>query len=200
MVHETSQSALRAALPPMLAGFLCLAASVGAWALPPAAGRVSAVLGALGSGSVLVAALALVRIRVAGRPVPWLTVFFALWLGELALRLWTMASPTSWSDPYTVLAARLLLAALAMAALATGMRRVWPAGRTWSRTRALFGLQLLGLAGIALLGEPGRAAAPSFLAAAWLGFVAPYAHLFVSMRRTVRWVSARESVSEILAS
>jgi hypothetical protein len=195
MAHETSQRALRAALPPLFAGFFLLAVSVGLWAWPsqPAlVARAAPILGAVGSGLMLVAALTLARIRLAGRPVPPFTVFFALWLGELALRLWTLASD---ADPFGLLAARLPLAAMA-----AGMLRVWPAGRTWSVTRALFLLQLLGLAGIALLGAPEGGAGPTLRAVAWIGFVLPYAHLVVSLRRTVRWVAAKESVAEILAS
>ena len=200
MAHETSQRALRAALPPLFAGLLCLALSLGLWALPALPGLASAlppVIGAVGSGLVLVAALTLARTRLAGRPVPPFTVFFAFWLGELTLRLWSV---TTAADPFPLLAARLPLAALAMVALATGMRRVWPKGRSWSVTRALFVLQLLGLAGIALLGAPEGDASATLRAAAWLGFVAPYAHLLVSLRRTVRWLAARESVAEILVS
>jgi hypothetical protein len=204
MAHETSQRALRAALPPLFAGFFFLALSVGLWAWPSqpelvsrAAPILGGVLGAVGSGLVLVAALTLARIRLAGRPVPPFSIFFALWLGELALRLWTLASD---SDPFGLLAARLPLAALALTAMAAGMLRVWPRGRTWSLTRGLFLLQLVGLLWIALLGAPGGDASPTLRSLAWIGFVLPYAHLIVSLRRTVRWVTAKESVAEILAS
>jgi len=195
MAQETSQRELRAALPALFAGFLCLAVSVGLGALPWAPDLASAVIGAVGSGLLLVAALTLARTRLVGRPVAPFTIFFALWLGELTLRLWTLATGT---DPFPLIAARLPLAALAMVALASGMLRVWPEGRTWSATRALFVAQLLGLAGIALLGLPGEVS-PALRAAAWLGFVSPYAHVLASLRRTVRWLARRESVAEILA-
>ena len=40
----------------------------------------------------------------------------------------------------------------------------------------------------------------TFQAGAWLAFALPYAHVVLSIRRTVHWLSGHESVAEILTS
>ena len=219
MSTATNRRALRAGIPWLTAGFVVLLASVGlrvleavpglGWAASPTAAGAARAAGALGSGLVLVGAALLARARVFGHHVGALLAFFGLWLGELVLRLWTLASG---ADPAGVVAARVVLAGAAMAALATGMLGVWeraePPRRvrdSWLVTRRLFGVQLAAcaavplavwLAGESLEGQVGR---PGLVAiAAWLAFAAPYAHLILSLQRSTRWVLRPESVAEIL--
>jgi hypothetical protein len=203
MAYESSRRALRGAILPILGGFLLMIVSVALWAASTDVRAIEVaaqIVGALGSGVLLMGALHLARASIDGRPSAWLLAFFVFWLAELALRLWTMAGV---EDPVRLRAVRILIGAAAMVSFASGVRRIWPEGRTWSVTRWLFALQLTAVAGLTLTGVPAPGeslAAQSFKAAAWLAFALPYAHLILSIRRTVRWLSGGDTVAEILTS
>lgn len=214
MVHDSNRRALRNSLPLLLGGFLLLALAAALISVPAAdvlrpltarlhLATIATVCGALGSGLMLVGAAQLAQARIAGRYSFSLLAFFALWLGEFVTRAWMLATP---GEHYDLLLLRLILAGSAMIALASGMIWIWdrnePPARlaTWRRTRGLFLLQLVITPLLALLdGGPGSGAA-NWTAVLWLLFAVPYAHLFVSLRRSVAWVSRRESVAELLTS
>jgi len=220
MAHDTSRRALRDALPPFLFGFSTWIVSVGLHAVAGidltsplserlALDRVAAALGALAAGLVLVGASLLVRARVSNRLVPSALAFFLFWLSELVLRLWTLAAGPE--RGFDLLAARILLAALAMLCLARAMYWIASEGRrrtplaTWSATGRWFALQLL-LAAVlwyALrtdLIPPAVRDAGLFDATLWLLLTAPYAHAYVSLQRTARFVAATETLAEMLRS
>jgi hypothetical protein len=196
MAYSTAQRALRSALPPLFGGLALLAVSVVLFTTWP--GVPASVIGALGSGLLLIGAWQLARARVEGAASFALVAFFWLWLGELVLRLWTFAGA---GDPVRLLVLRAVLAAAALVGLSTGLLGIWRDGDTWDRTRALFVFQLACIGAAFLVGLPGAGGDnPTVQAVSWVIFVGPYAHLLFSLRRTARWVAARESVAEILTS
>jgi hypothetical protein len=213
---HTTPRALRAALPALLLGFLVWVASVALHVLAGldlaqalserlALGRVAAIVGAVAAGVVLAGAAQLARARSNNRWIPAALGFFLLWLAEVVLRLWSLAL----GGPATseLLAARILLANLAMLCLASAMRRILAgpgggAGRaaaSWSFTARAFALQLV--AGVLLwffLRADLIQLSGTLAAALWLGLTAPYAHAYLSLQRTAREVAAAETVAEIL--
>lgn len=213
MGFDSNHRALRASLPLLLIGFVLLASATALYAVPaadalrPLVERLrlelfATIAGALGSGLMLVGAAQIARAKIAGRYSLSLLAFFTLWLGEFTLRAWSLTSP---AEHFDLLVLRLALAAGAMIALSSGMLWIWdhnaPAEQraTWRRTRGLFVLQLLALPALALYGSSPGPGAPSAPAAAlWLAFSLPYLHLFLSLRRSVRGVSSRESVADFL--
>jgi hypothetical protein len=211
MAFDSNRRALRTSLPLILGGFGLLVLAAALFAIPsadllqPLSERlrlrlVASVTGALGSGLMLVGAAQIARAKIAGCYSLSLLAFFGLWLGEFTLRIWTLAGP---GERFDLLLLRLILAACAMVALSTGMRWIWgdtPRGllATWRRTRGLFLLQLAVMPALALYGTGAGPATPN--AALWLAFAVPYLHLFVSLRRSVRGVSSRESVADFLTS
>lgn len=222
MGFDSNRRALRASLPLLLGGFALLAIATALVAVPaadllrPLVERLqfetlSAVLGALGSGLMLVGAAQLARAKIAGRYSLALLAFFALWLGEFLVRAWMMASVEARFD---LLLLRLLLAACSMVALSTGMTWIWDRNAprnllvSWRRTRGLFLFQLvvapaLALSGVVTAGGAGGDGTHELNtmgAALWLAFIIPYAHLLASLRRSVIGVSQRESVAEFLTS
>jgi hypothetical protein len=223
MGYDSNRKALRGALPGLVSGFALLGISVGVPALlsaPFLAGlartlRVEAIcrgMGVIGAALLLVAAVKLSRARISGRYGYALLLFLALWAAELAFRL---ASFLELADTSRLAAARLVIAAAAMVALSTGMLWIWDRSsprwhsRSWILTRRLFMVQLAALVLAVASGriwarEPGRgleailADHMLFLAAAWLIFAAPYAHLFLSLRRSIRLLSRPRTVADIL--
>ena len=227
MGYDTSRRALRGALPPFLFGFSLWTLSVGLHVVESielfaplterlnlghfSLVRLAAVFGAVAAGLILAGGAQLLRARVSNRR-PWAALaFFALWLAELVLRLWTLASlpPT----PGGLLATRAALAALAFFCLAGAMGRIagegLPGGsvqRSWNATRNAFAAQLaLGLAFALALGAADRTVNREHLgglahAALWIALALPYTHAWLSLQRTVRGVAATETVAEILAS
>jgi hypothetical protein len=211
--HDTRRRALRSALPALLAGFLAWMASIGLFALSGidlarslaerlALERVAAVVGALASGAVLAGAAQLARARLANRPIPSALCFFALWLGELLLRLWMLA--TGAEGAFDLLALRVLLANLAMVSLARAMLVIHASGaarapRSWLSTQRAFGLQL-GLGVLLAMALRAGLLAPSAPLSAflWLLLVAPYVHAYLSLQRTARELAATETVAEFL--
>jgi hypothetical protein len=209
--HDTRRRALRSALPALLVGFMVWMASVGIHALAGidfarslaerlALERVAAVVGALASGIVLVGAAQLARARLTNRPIPSALAFFALWLAELVLRLWMLATG---EESFDVLALRVLLANLAMVSLSRAMLVIHPtagrAPRSWLLTQRGFGLQLcLGVL-LAIALRTGLLAPSAPLSAAlWLLLIAPYVHAYLSLQRTARELAATETVAEFL--
>ena len=93
MGFDSNRRALRASLPLLLGGFLLLAVAAALVAVPsadalrPLVERLhldlaATVVGALGSGLMLVGAAQIARAKIAGCYSLWLLAFFALWLGE----------------------------------------------------------------------------------------------------------------------
>jgi succinate dehydrogenase hydrophobic anchor subunit len=203
VTYESSRRALRGATLPLLGGFLLMIVSIGLWVASTgieAVGTLSNVLGALGSGVLLMGALRLARVSIAGRPSFWLIGFFLFWLGELVLRLWALAGV---EDPLRLRAIRILIGAAAMICLSSGVRKIWTDGVTWSATRWLFALQITAVAGLTVSGVPKPSDSllgQTIQAAIWLAFAVPYAHVILSIRRTVRWLSGSDTVAEILTS
>jgi len=223
MGYDSNRMALRGALPGLVAGFAFLGISVGVPALlsaPSLAGLAQTLrvegfcraAGVIGSTALLVAAVQLARARIGGRYGYAMIAFLALWAGELAFRL---ASFLELADTSRLAALRLLIAAAAMVALSTGMLWIWDRSgprahrRSWTLTRRLFLAQLAALilavaSGRIWAREPGRgleviiADHVLLFAVAWLVFAVPYAHLFLSLRRSIRLVSRPRTVSDIL--
>jgi hypothetical protein len=216
MRPDTNRRALRGGMPWALVGFVLLAASIALWllaangglaALRP--GAVAGLAGIAGSALFAVGLATFARGRVAARTSLWLWAALALWVGELALRVRAFAA-----DPQAVPRAalggvRLLLVAGAMVAFANGVLWLWRdraprnVRATWAATRVFFLLQLGALAlAAAIPGPTWHGGAPAdriVLALVWLVFAAPWAVLYVALRRTMRALARQQTAADVLA-
>ncbi len=233
MTADTNRRALRAALPWLFVGFLLLTFQVALWLIDRASpgrflvGRASVVCGFLGSAAFLVGILQLARALIRARPSLALFAAVLLWLGELALRVYSSASgavdaagaPAERAAPRAELGARLVLVASAMIALCSGMIWIFGSGSPsaprsiWRGTRRLFVAQLCAYSSLcvaALVHDRGlyevfediRARVPLGLGwpLVWLVFALPFAALFLALKQTVAHAARRQSVAEILTS
>ena len=219
MIHDSNRKALRRGLPWIFVGYLVLGGSIGLWTIEPVrtdgviatSARVS---GALGSGLFLIGLVHFARARIALRLSPWFVLAFVLWLAKFSLRMFGFSAGSDGAP-----AIRLLLAAGAALCLTFGMLWVWdgrePEGQreTWIRTRALFLVQLAAIGSLFVTArihelrphEAYRATLemiPLGLGAplCWLLFIGPYAHLALSLRRTIQDAGRRHKTTELLTS
>jgi hypothetical protein len=222
MPSDANRSTLRSTLTWLSLGLVLLGLSIGLPALGTLdwlsslaqslhlalAGKL---LGLAGAAGCLAAFVRLARTRVDGRVSLWLVCGSLLWASEFVLRLASFS--TAVASP---LALRILFAGIAMHCLCAGVPWVLDLGgvraraRSWVVSRRLFSLQLAvflfapftaWLRNRPVLEDPvGETllVLPLGFVLAWTLFLAPYAHLLWSARRTLKWVSRPQTLSDIL--